>query len=118
MDKKLAGWLCPKSYSQWLSVRVETSNKWHPSMVHAGLILFNIFINDVDSRIECNLSKFTDNIKPSGTTDMLERRDAIQRDLDRLGELGLCNSHEVQQGQVQYPDPGSGKSPIPVETGR
>jgi len=55
-------------------------------------VLFNMFMNDIiDSRTECTLSRFADDTKQSGGVNMLKRRDAIQRDLDRLEEGAHVN---------------------------
>jgi len=53
------------------------------------LALFVIFDGDMDSGIECTLSKFADSTKLCGAVDMLNGKDVIQRDFDRL-ERWVC----------------------------
>ena len=49
-----------------------------------GLVLFNVFINDIDNELKCTLSKFADDTKLSGTGDKIESWDFIQRDPNML----------------------------------
>jgi len=44
---------------------------------------FNTFVGDMDSGMECILSKFADDTKLCGVVNTLEGRDAIQRELNR-----------------------------------
>ncbi|XP_009076501.1 PREDICTED: leucine-rich repeat flightless-interacting protein 2, partial [Acanthisitta chloris] len=53
-----------------------------------GPVLFNVFIHDTDSRIECTFSKFADDMKLSSA---VEGRNAIHEDLGRLEKWGHSN---------------------------
>jgi len=106
MDKEVAGWLHPKSCSQWLSVQLEMSDVPQGSVLRQ--VLFNIFINDIDSGTECTLSKFVGNLKLGGAVGLLEGRDAIQRDPDRVEEWACVNLMRYNKAKCKVLHLGQG----------
>ena len=73
-----------------------------------GPVLFNIFISDIDAGIECNISKTADDIKLSGETDAVERRDAIQRDTLSLERQSCANLMKFNQDTCSIVHLGQG----------
>lgn len=56
-------------------------HKWSPLGSVLGLVLFNIFTSDTDSGIEWT---FSTSLLVTPAVDMIEEKNAIQKDLDRL----------------------------------
>jgi len=70
--------LCPKG--DW-------SPHWWSGVLQMsilGLVLFNIFINYLDSGFECILIRFSEDTMVSGVVDTINGRDAIRSDLDNF----------------------------------
>ncbi|GAB0204345.1 mitochondrial enolase superfamily member 1 [Grus japonensis] len=66
-----------------------------------GPALFNIFVGDMDSGIECTLSKFANDTKLCGVVDTLQGRDAIQRNLDRLERWARANRTKFNKAKCK-----------------
>ena len=86
----LGGWSCPR-----VTVNISVS-LWKPltrGIPQRSILgpIFNIFINDIASGIECTLSKFADNTKLNRAVDLLEGKHAMQWDQDRLEEWMYAN---------------------------
>ena len=55
------------------------------------LLLFNTFISNINSGVECTLNKFADDAKLWDAVNTPEEEDAIQKNLDRLEQRAQAN---------------------------
>lgn len=60
-----------------LNVQVAANNEWIFLEISIGMVLFNLFVYDMESGIECALSKIADDTKLCVVADTLKGRDAI-----------------------------------------
>ena len=79
-----------------------------PQGLVLGPVLFNIFVSNKDSGIECTFSKFADNTKLSGVVDALEGKNAIQRDLNSLEKWVHANLMKFKKAKCKVLHLGGG----------
>lgn len=73
-----------------------------------GPILFNIFINDLDTGIKCTFSKFANDTKLWGAVNSLEGREAFERDLNILESWEITNHMKFNKSKYQILHLGQG----------
>jgi len=65
------------------TAQCSSGEQWRVTFLR-GPALFNIFVSNMDNGIEFTLSKSSNNTKLCVVVDVLEGRNAMQRDLDRI----------------------------------
>jgi len=83
-----------------------------------GPVLFNIFINDLDSGIKCTIRKFANDKRLCSVIDILKGRDAIQRDLNRLERWTCANLMKISKVRCKVLHMGWGYRKYKYRMGR
>ena len=82
-----------------------------------SLVLFDIFVNDINDGIKCTLSKFADDAKLRDAVDTAVGKDAIQRVFDQL-RRAFVKLMKFNKAKCKVLHMGCIKSQVCIQTGR
>lgn len=90
----MKNWLDGSTQScvQWLIAHMGTSDKFCSPGVTTGADTLQHLFDDMNSGSKCTLSRFADKTKLCGAVAILEGRDTVQRNLDRLERWAYANT--------------------------
>lgn len=81
----------PSDYLSYLKNHCSLVKFQQTGKGHWEPMLFNIFVDNTDSGTVCTLSRLAENTKPCGVVNLLQGKDVIQRNLDRLKRWASTN---------------------------
>lgn len=91
----------PETSAELFDIQMEISDQWCHQASKLGSVVFNTFINGIDSGVECSLRKFVDYTKLSGVVDSPEGQDAIQRELNKIEKKSHGNLMGVNKAKYK-----------------
>lgn len=98
---------CLTSQAQNVLVsRIMSDWQWAPSGSISGLVLLNVFINDLDAGIECTLSEYSNDTKAGEAVDSSGRRKRPYKKIWRDLESWPITNHKKfnkDKGRILYP---------------
>lgn len=107
-----------KGCGQQFNIQEDSSDKWGPQGSVLGSELLIIFVSSTASGIKCTLIKFAEDSKlcTAASLHMLEGSAPSRGTWTGLRQVGLWETHEAQDGQVQGAVLGLKQSQAGIQT--